>query len=564
MATLADLCNLKIDPTPCDQSHERRNWMEVFRLKDLLCELLGDSDGDEILNLTRFRLTENLDPGGSAAAVKLSYPGGTATTGDAITVHDVDPSEPWRGLVDYEGFAHQREGDSTDYNIIILERIARRIRGTLEGDLSGGSASAVVTEFDDGKDPGTPVTVHDANVHWPQALSGATYEAVYNVKLARYELVNAQVTEWSATAQAAQNFGPGDVTVAIQNVTFKTYPDQDHDPPTPTTAQNFLGLMGLAGDPLHLQRRYPDGAWEIINCPSPGGSSGTPVIYFQTTLPLHIGGSCSAVRLERQGGTFAQTDSVQVFDSYAYAGGRGMWSGPAGLKGMARQREDDPTHYDIIWMELHARFVICVLTENMGATTSQEATATVLYAFGQGVTPGSTITVHDEQNKFKYALTGASCYAIRNEYLGTDTPSTPYYTIYNCDQMAMHGGAQLSEDLCGGDSASVTQFTGWTIFPHGQTPPQGSVSSVPNPFGLAGRESDPVFLAFRDKSGGSGGKDFEYVLVQSKHAKIETVVEVGYREGCWDRTKQEIVAMVCADPQDPEPYVCIVDCPPAS
>jgi hypothetical protein len=561
MATLADLCDLMIEPSPCNEDEERRNWMMLARLRDILCELLGGSDGDKILNLTRFRLTANLAPGGSAAAVKLTYPSGTATTDDAITVNDVDPSAPWRGLVGYEGWAAQREADSTQYNILILERIARKIRGTLAADLSGGSASAAVSAYDDGKDPGTPVTVYDPDSRWPQALSGATYEAVYNIGLARYELTTVQVTEWAATAAASQNFGPTDTTVAIQSVTFKTFPDQDDDPPTPTTAENFLGLTGLQGDPLHLQRRWPDGLWEIINCPPLGSGSGTPVIYFKTTLPLHIGGSTSAVRLERQGGTFAQTDSVQVFDSYAYAGGRGMWCGPTGLKGMGRQREDNQSHYDIIWMEQHARFIFFQLTEDMGATTSQEATATVVYSFGQGVSPGATVTVHDDNNKFKYAIAGSWGFAVRDEYKNTTTPATPYYSVVITDQLALFGGAQLIGDSCGG-GATVTQFAGWSTYPHGQTPPLGTVTNADNPFTLGGRDGDPMLLVFRDNSGGSGGKDYDYVWAQAKHKKVTVQVDSRFRRGCWEkRLHKNIMVMECGDPDDFESYVCGLDCP---
>ena len=561
MSTLADLCDLMIEPSPCNEDEERRNWMMLVRLRDILCELLGTSDGDALLNLTRFRLTNNLAPGGSATAVKLSYPGGAVTAGDQITVHDVDPSEPWRGLVAYEGWAAQREGDSTDYNIVVLERIARRVRGTLAGDLSGGSASANVTEFDDGKDPGATVTVHDPNAHWPQSLTGATYEAVYNVKLARYEVIECQKTEWVATATAAQDYSPSTASISISGVIFKTYANYDHDPATPTVALNPFGLTGYSGDTIHIQRRAYDGQWEIITGDEVGGGGGgSPVVYFVTTLPLHIGGSCSANTLVHDGSTYVPTKAIQVFDPYSYAGGRGMWSGPAGLKGMARQREDNPLYYTIIWMEMHARFVICVLTEDMGETTSQQATATVLYAFGQGVTPGTTITVHDDQNKFKYALEGASCYAIRNEYLGTSTPATPYYTIYNCDQLAMHGQAQLTSDMCG-SGAQVTQFQGWSIFPHGQTPPLGTVNEAENPYQLAARESSPVLLMFRDNSLGSGGKDYDYVVAQAKHVEQLVVIKNRFADGCWQDQKQVIYAMLCADPGDFKSYICGLDCP---
>ena len=148
-----------------------------------------------------------------------------------------------------------------------------------------------------------------------------------------------------------------------------------------------------------------------------------------------------------------------------------MWQAVANMEGWAFLRESQDAvsgpepepQYDIIWMEQYARFVHFTLTQDMGAGSSQSASANVNASWDQGVEPPSTITVHDLTDQFKDAVEGCQGIAVRSEYADPNNPDEPYYVVVHCQRAACRAHATLTNNMCGG-SPSVDQ---WEIEPHG-------------------------------------------------------------------------------------------------
>lgn len=506
-------CDFGLIQNPCEYTTEagraqNRNWAATIRaLKNICQTLTGDDGGDGIaIHLVRFRLTAALIQGGNAMAIKIAWNGAAWVDGDAITVYDDQLGGEWQGEIGYEGWARQVEDGSVRHSIVWMQRIAYHIWGTLAGTITPGGVGGTVAFYSDGVDPGSPVTVYDRNERFPYSSSGCQYQAVYDYEAGRYEVIVCQQNEWIATATATQDFWPDTATVGISTVTFKTHEEYTVNPATPTVAYNTFGLSGLAGDLLHIQRSNASGNWEIITGDSVGEASAIVLHRFRLTANLQMGSNAPAQRLAFNGIAYTAIQTIRLFDAPypitpdAPGTTRGMWSGIASMEGWARKREvqmdvGGPPEYEIVWMEQYARFIHFTLTENMGATTAQEAAANVDYAWGQGDTPGATLIVHDDQDMWRWALTNAKGTAIRNEYLATNTPQTPYYSIVAIQQQMLYGEAILQETMCPGDDPAETynvdEVKVWSPSIFNQVP---VITTVKNPLRRAAKNGEKVFI----------------------------------------------------------------------
>lgn len=162
------------------------------------------------------------------------------------------------------------------------------------------------------------------------------------------------------------------------------------------------------------------------------GTTSRPV-RFRLTEDLDTGSNAAAVLLSFNG-TYGPGDTIQVFDFYALSpdgsGGRGMWQAATGAEGWAVRREEPlvtgRAEFDIVWMEQYAGAIEFTLTS---AFTAGVASATVTASWDQGIAPGETINVHDDQDLFADAISGDKGKALRSEYAAPTTPETPYYKV---------------------------------------------------------------------------------------------------------------------------------------
>jgi len=573
---LPDGCDFGIVPNPCQAQDSRRaldrNTDAIIRALKNLCNVINPDDPtDSIFNLllSRFRLTAALTQGGNATAVRIDWNGSAWTDGDAITVYDDQTGGEWQGAIGYEGWARQVEDESTRHSIVWMQRIAYMVRGTIGGSLSGGSATLTVASYSDGVNPGATVTVHDPNGRWPLSVSGGLAQALYNFEADRYEVVQCEQSEWIAEALATQNYGPTTSTVTISSVTFKTQQEYMPDPTTPTTARNRYGLTGSSGDIILIHRSKATGEWEIVTGGSGGGtsSSSSQVHRFRLTANLQIGSSATAKRLTFNGAAYVETENIVILDRpYPVTAGtpgttRGMWSGIASMEGFARKREVNEfggnDEYEIIWMEAFGRFIHGTLTENMGATTAQQATATIDYLWGQGdAVTTATIQVHDDDDRWHFALAGAKFTAIRNEYLDTGNPQTPYYTLVCCQQNVLYGKAQLVDAaMCPADTqVEITQFKGWTPSLFNQQLPEGQPLTANNPYGCAAQNGDALYIVgdFSDPNA------VVWNIIQAQHYNLLMVTQIRRNDTtrCIEYKDASVAVMLCEPESDWKTLIC--------
>lgn len=139
------------------------------------------------LSIVQFRLTANLPANNTSgvAAVIRTFNGTAYVDGAAIKVFDwYAISQAGRGMfqgitgMEGEALKREKKADTTpgapdEYDIIWMEQYAGAIEFTLLGNLSSGSASATVTaSWEQGVAPASPVTVHDDQGRWPDAITG--------------------------------------------------------------------------------------------------------------------------------------------------------------------------------------------------------------------------------------------------------------------------------------------------------------------------------------------------------------------------------------------------------
>ena len=93
----------------------------------------------------------------------------------------------------YRGLALDRPGTENQFDIVWMETPARSIEFQLTqnmGYAGAGQAMAAVTDYYlQGKNPGTLVTVYDAQGNYPRALAGAKGKARWQDRVRRYEIV---------------------------------------------------------------------------------------------------------------------------------------------------------------------------------------------------------------------------------------------------------------------------------------------------------------------------------------------------------------------------------------
>lgn len=272
---------------------------------------------------------------------------------------------------------------------------------------------------------------------------------------------------------------------------------------------------------------------------------------FRLTADLSTGGNAAANVLSFNGTTYVTGAACYVFDWYSLTAGapglsRGMWQGKNGMEGIGLKREvpsvPGQLQYDIIWMEEYAWDCEVTLTSDptfsgTDYASSWTATADVDKSFHQGVSPGSSITIHDDQNMFPFAKAVAKAKVIRTEHEG----SQPYYKVVACQQLALYGTATLSGALCGSTPASVRDFTRLSPSPFNLLT---AVISASNPRGHAGVHGDEVHLMF-DGNPSSAGVGTYYITDVEHHAvgvlKEFAISSNGlYLQGCYRTIYTEI------------------------
>lgn len=233
------------------------------------------------------------------------------------------------------------------------------------------------------------------------------------------------------------------------------------------------------------------------------------IIRFRLQADLVTGGDALASRISYDGTDYIVEEDVKVFDWWgltAQAPGltRGMFQGVEGMEGWAKKREvpetlteeeeeliegDRPAEYDIIWMEQYAWGIEFTLTSSF---TSNTATATVTASWHQGIAPGTTITVHDDQGRFPDSVSGCKGVAWRSEYADPNNPGTPYYKVVSCQRVAIFASATLSGDTCG-STMSISGFAIKAVGGFVASPPT-TPTTVSNPCGHAGLNGDTLLL----------------------------------------------------------------------
>lgn len=242
--------------------------------------------------------------------------------------------------------------------------------------------------------------------------------------------------------------------------------------------------------------------FEIVSSFNPGA------VRFRLNATLSSGGNATARILTFDGTAYNEgSTDIYVFDWWSVAVGlstRGMFQGVSGMEGWAIPREVPSVaghaEYDILWMEQYAWDAEVTLTTDptfsgTDYASSWTATATVDKSFHQGISPGSTVTIHDDQIMYPFAKSGAVAKIARTEY----EASAPYYKVTVCQQLALTARATLSGSMCAAANATIAGFTVTSPSPFNLS---SVVTTVANPRGHAGQHGDDVWLAF-NKAGPS-------------------------------------------------------------
>lgn len=173
---------------------------------------------------------------------------------------------------------------------------------------------------------------------------------------------------------------------------------------------------------------------------TPGSSGGgTQLIFFKVQADA-VGSPSVAVKemiYDSGGGTWGDTGAD--YTAYDWSG-RDQWSvnfrtGALGVGRIATDVAQDAL--EILSLEGLARVIQVTLKENMGATTTKQASCDVVHFWGDtvnGMDPGAVVTIHDHTNMAPAALLGTTALAIfdekRQQYVmiapwnGNQTPGT--------------------------------------------------------------------------------------------------------------------------------------------
>lgn len=226
--------------------------------------------------------------------------------------------------------------------------------------------------------------------------------------------------------------------------------------------------------------------------------AGSSLVRFRLTadLPGNNTAGVAAVIRTFNGAAYADGTAIKVFDWWAVSqGGRGMWQAIAGMEGWAWQREQNadttpgaPREYDIVWMEVYAYSIEFTLQGDL--YPNGYANATVTASWEQGVAPGATVVVHDDQSRWPDAITNCKGTAIRSEYADAANPTVPYYKIVSCTRAIWQAQAGLGGSMCG----DVPSVPSWTPLPIGEHQVDPGVGTLTNPHGHYGMNGDTVWL----------------------------------------------------------------------
>ena len=284
------------------------------------------------------------------------------------------------------------------------------------------------------------------------------------------------------------------------------------------------------------------------------GSPGT-IVRFKLTQDLDTGSSATAVIRYWDGAAYQDGAAITVFDWWAISqGGRGMWQAVTNMEGWAVLRENETTEYDIVWMEQYARFIRFTLTEDMGETTPQEASANVNDSWDQGVEPPTTITVHDPLDLFKDCVADCVGIAVRSEYADPTNPTEPYYIVVTCQRAAKLYHGLLSGDMCGG-SPSVTD---WEMEPVGEFTFDEEPQTVQNSAEHRGQSGD--YVAVRRIT---NERPFLWEIYDVLLKEQQVVTEVVWDDAtkCLKKKTRVIAIEACEDESEFENILCFEECP---
>lgn len=241
--------------------------------------------------------------------------------------------------------------------------------------------------------------------------------------------------------------------------------------------------------------------FEIVSSFNPG------VIRFRLKATLSNGGNAVARILTFDGAAYNEgATDIYVFDWWSVAVGlstRGMFQGVSGMEGEAIPREVPSVaghaEYDILWMEEYAWDAEGTLTTDptfsgTAYASSWTAMANVDKSFHQGISPGATVTIHDDQVMYPFAKSGALCKIARSEY----EASAPYYKVTVCQQLALTARATASGAWCGGTPVNVVGFTVTSPSPFNLS---SIVTTAANPRNHAMEHGDDLWLALNKANG---------------------------------------------------------------
>lgn len=239
------------------------------------------------------------------------------------------------------------------------------------------------------------------------------------------------------------------------------------------------------------------------------------LIRFRLTSRLPLGGTATAIELVYVNGGWA--DSGAEFAITDFTAGPGSWKGEVNAEGWCHRKLDDEDAAEIVWLEMRARFIEFTLTENMGASSSDTASATV-NAWWHINDPGSTVKIHDPQKLFTRALSGAKGIAVwdekRDDAQEGESPD-PYYVAVECQSKAGWIRGAITENM----GASTTKQATVTVTDFG-----GSQQDAQEPTGTV-IVHDPQDLFKRALSGAKFKAIYD--AVEDKYLLVECQTKAG-------------------------------------
>ncbi len=219
--------------------------------------------------IVHFQLQADLVLGGSALASILTWNGSSwSPSGATILVNDwyTNPGM-WQAYVGYRGLA-LKNACLDRYDIIWMETPARSIEFQLTENMGysiAGQAAAVVTDYYlQGKYPGSPLFVFDAQANYRRALAGAKGKARWNDRWLRYEIVECNQMAIALACKLGYDMCSNHADGTLTGHTVLTFPPYGQTPnPLPGSARNYYHLAGRTGDWCLVLWDEDLGGWSI-------------------------------------------------------------------------------------------------------------------------------------------------------------------------------------------------------------------------------------------------------------------------------------------------------------